>query len=134
VSVPSTAVVFDESALLILGAGHRMTSQFVCNTERRSTRHAYVPTLCLAAADARREGLAEHVGALPAADIVGLGFAASVTVGKLVREGMSWRIAHAVHLALPSAEWPDGLPVLTAAPELYAETKLVRTIEIPERP
>jgi hypothetical protein len=131
VSVPSTAVVFDESALLVLGAGNRVTAGFVCNAEQRGTRHAYVPALCLAAADARREGIAEHVGALPAADIVGLDFAGSVTVGSLVRDGMSWRIAHAVHLARPSAEWPDGLPILTAEPELYAETKLVRTIRIP---
>jgi hypothetical protein len=134
VNVPSTAVVFDESALLVLGAGHQMTSQFVCNSEHRATRYAYVPTLCLAAADASREGLADHIGALPAAHIVGLEYSGVAAIGALVRSGVSWRIAHAVQLARPSAEWPDGVPVLTAAPELYADVKLIRTIKIPEQP
>uniref|UniRef100_A0AAU2V4E2 VapC45 PIN like domain-containing protein n=1 Tax=Streptomyces sp. NBC_00003 TaxID=2903608 RepID=A0AAU2V4E2_9ACTN len=129
----SQAVVYDESALLALGAGNRLASQFVSNTEHAVTRHVYVPALCLAAADAQREGVAEHLGALEAADIVALDFAGASTVGQLVRNGLDWRIAHAVHLARPSAEWPDGCPVLTQEPELYKDTALVRTIRLPSQ-
>ncbi|AXK34810.1 hypothetical protein DVA86_21300 [Streptomyces armeniacus] len=71
------------------------------------------------------------MGALPAVEIVHLDFAAVSTVSSLVREGHSWRIAHAVHLARPSLEWPDGLPVLTSEPDAYAALKLVRTLRVP---
>ncbi|GAA2440854.1 hypothetical protein ACFPFX_06290 [Streptomyces mauvecolor] len=126
----SMAVVYDESALLALGAGNRLASQFVSNTDHAATRHVYIPALCLAAADAQREGVAEHLGALEAVDIVALDFAGASTVGALVRSGLDWRLAHAVHLARPSAEWPDGCPVLTADPDLYEGTPLVRTIRL----
>ncbi|MEN8649520.1 hypothetical protein ABCR94_02410 [Streptomyces sp. 21So2-11] len=128
------AVVYDESALLALGSGNRLASQFIANTEHSATRHVYVPTLCLAAADANREGIAEHVGALPSADIVELDFAGASAVGALVRGGLSWRIAHAVHLARPSLAWPDGCPVVTRSPDLYEKTSLVRTIRLPDHP
>ncbi|WP_329118278.1 hypothetical protein [Streptomyces sp. NBC_01465] len=127
----SRAVVYDKSALLALGSGNRLASQFIANTEHSATRHVYVPSLCLAAADAERKGVAAHVGALESADIVGLDFAAASTVGELVRAGHSWRIAHAVHLARPSLEWPDGCPVVTALPDLYEAMPLVRTIRLP---
>lgn len=85
----STAVVFDESALLALGSGNSLASQFISNTEHGPTRHVYVPALCLAAADGRRKGLAEQVGALPAAEIVELDLAGASTVGALLREELS---------------------------------------------
>ncbi|MGA4840582.1 hypothetical protein [Streptomyces sp. G45] len=127
----STAVVYDETALLALGSGNRLASQFIANTEHGPTRHVYVPALCLAAADGMRKGLAEHVGALPAAEIVELDFAGAATVGGLLRDGVEWRIGHAIHLARPTVEWPDGRPVVTTEPDLYAEMPLVRTIRLP---
>ncbi|NGN67162.1 hypothetical protein G5C51_25045 [Streptomyces sp. A7024] len=129
----SAAVVFDRSALLVLGQGHRLTSEFVAKGAERHARHAYVPTLCLAAADAQRDGLAEHVGSLPAAEIVQLDYPAAVTIGSLLHDGVEWHHAHAVQVARPSAEWPDGLPVLTTTPEAYADVPLVRTIRIPDQ-
>lgn len=105
--VGSTAVVFDESALLALGSGNSLASQFISNTEHGPTRHVYVPALCLAAADGRRKGLAEHVGALPAAEIVELDFAGASTVGALLRDGVEWRLGHAVDP--PVRVVPDGL-------------------------
>ncbi|MFF1734645.1 hypothetical protein [Streptomyces sp. NPDC058247] len=129
----STAVVFDETALLALGSGNRLASQFIANTEHGPTRHVYVPALCLAAADGMRAGLAEHVGALPAAEIVELDFVGASAVGRLLRSGVEWRLGHAVHLSRPTPDWPDGRHVVTEDPDLYAEMPLVRTIRLPRQ-
>ncbi|WP_255948992.1 hypothetical protein [Streptomyces odontomachi] len=129
----STAVLYDETALLALGSGNSLASQFIANTEHGPTRHVYVPALCLAAADGRRKGLAEHVGALPAAEIVELDFAGATAVGAHLRNGGEWRIAHAVHLSRPTPDWPDGRPVVTTSPDLYADLPLVRTIRLPQQ-
>ncbi|MBT2392673.1 hypothetical protein J7E87_25375 [Streptomyces sp. ISL-1] len=129
----STAVIYDESALLALGSGNWLASQFISNTAHGPTRHVYVPALCLAAADGMRKGLAEHVGALPTAEIVELDFAGASTLGALLRDGVEWRLGHAIHLSRPTVEWPDGRPVVTASPDLYADMPLVRTIRLPEQ-
>lgn len=128
----STAVIYDETALLALGSGNRLASQFVSNTEHAQTRHVYVPALCLLAAEGMRKGTAEHVGALPAADIVELDFPGVAAVGVLLQEGVEWRLGHAVYLSRPTIDWPDGRPVLTTKPDLYADMPLVRTIRLPE--
>ncbi|MEU5309498.1 hypothetical protein [Streptomyces sp. NPDC021562] len=129
----SAGVVFDESALLALGSGNSLASHFVANTEHGPTRHVYVPALCLAAADGLRKGLAEHVGALPAVEIVELDFAGASTVGALLRDGVEWRLGHAVHLSRPTLDWPDGRHVVTVDPGRYADLPLVRTIRLPQR-
>ncbi|GAA4908372.1 hypothetical protein ACFPM3_12640 [Streptomyces coeruleoprunus] len=129
----STAVVYDESALLALGSGNSLASQFIANTEHGPTRHVYVPALCLTAADGSRKGLAEHVGALPSAEIVELDFAGVCAVGALMRDGVEWRLGHAIHLSRPTPDWPNGRPVVTTQPELYADMPLVRTIRLPEQ-
>ncbi|WPO72448.1 hypothetical protein [Streptomyces sp. KN37] len=127
----STAVIYDQTALLALGSGNRLASQFISNTEHGPTRHVYVPALCLAAADGMRKGLAEHVGALPAAEIVELDFAGASALGVLLRDGVEWRLGQAVHLSRPTPDWPDGRPVVTTDPDLYADMPLVRTIRLP---
>lgn len=126
----STAVIYDESALIALGAGSRLASQLMSNTEHGPTRHVYVPALSLASADGMRKGLADHVGALPAAEIVELDFAGASAVGALVRDGVELRLGQAIHLSRPTVDWPDGRPVLTALPDLYADMPLVRTIRL----
>ncbi|MGW7417223.1 hypothetical protein [Streptomyces sp. NPDC054863] len=128
----SVAVVYDETALLALGGGNRLASQFIANTEHGPTRHVYVPALCLASADGRRKGMAQHVGALPAVEIVELDFAGVATVGALLRDGVDWHLGHAIHLSRPTVDWPDGRPVLTAEPDLYADMPMVRTIRLPQ--
>ncbi|MEU1014787.1 MULTISPECIES: hypothetical protein [unclassified Streptomyces] len=127
----STAVIYDQTALLALGSGNRLASQFISNTEHGPTRHVYVPALCLAAADGMRKGLADHVGALPAAEIVELDFAGASALGALLRDGVEWRLGQAVHLSRPTPDWPDGRPVVTTEPSLYADMPLVRTIRLP---
>ncbi|GHJ40013.1 hypothetical protein [Streptomyces sp. TS71-3] len=133
---PPRAVVFDDTAALALGAGNRMASRLVVEAEKDPSLRVYVPALSLAVAERDRAGVAEHVGSLPSVDITELDFAAATAAGKRVRidtdRGLEdWSRAHAVHMALPSVEWPRGRPVLTRTPHRYRGTG-VRAIRIEE--
>jgi hypothetical protein len=75
--------------------------------------------LCLAAAVAQRPALADHIGALPAIEVVDLGYAAASNVGRLVTDGLDWQASQAVDAARPSVEWPRGLPIVTTLPDRY---------------
>ena len=108
------AVILDATALLALGAGNQFLSRLVVAAHAQSGRYLYAPAMCLAAATAQRPALAAHVGALPAIEVLDLGFAAAAASGAVIAEGVSWQLAHALTTAAPSLEWPQGLPVLTA--------------------
>ncbi|MGI5146426.1 hypothetical protein ACQEVC_08570 [Plantactinospora sp. CA-294935] len=129
-TTPLAAVVFDHTALLALGAGHRLLSGLVAAAHQEAGRHIYVPALCLAAASADRPALGEHVGALPAMEVVELGYSAATAVGRLVSGAVDWRAAHAVVVARPDAEWPTGRSVLTGNPDVYRRRGLT-AIELP---
>jgi hypothetical protein len=117
--VNGAGVVFDHTALLALGSGSQLASRLVVAAHGQAGRHVYAPALCLAAAVAQRPALADHLGALPAIEVVDLGYAAASSVGQLVAEGLAWQASQAVDAARPSAEWPRGIPVVTAVPEVY---------------
>jgi hypothetical protein len=117
--VNGAGVVFDHTALLALGSGSQQASRLVVAAHGQAGRHVYAPALCLAAAVAQRPGLADHIGSLPAIEVVDLGYAAASTAGRLIADGLDWRACQAVDAARPSAEWPRGLPVVTALPDLY---------------
>ncbi|MCW3840340.1 hypothetical protein ONA70_09550 [Micromonospora yasonensis] len=121
--------MFDHSALLAFGAGHRLLSALVVQAHRGSNRRLFVPALCLAAASARRPALGEHVGALPMMDVAELRYPGALAVGQLVKQGVDWQLAHAVVLGRPDPEWPEGRPVLTESPKAYAGLGVV-TIDI----
>jgi hypothetical protein len=134
------AVIFDDTAALALGAGNSMASRLVVEAEKDPALRVYIPALSLAAAERERAGVAEHVGALPSVNIEGLDFAAATAVGKRLRTAASgeegkdepdWSGAHALHLALPTVEWPRGRPVLTRTPSRYRGTG-IRTIRVVE--
>ncbi|MGH3646305.1 MAG: hypothetical protein ACRDTM_03880 [Micromonosporaceae bacterium] len=111
--------ILDDTAVLALGAGHRGLSRVVVATHEGAGFHAYVPALCLVAAQSERRGIADHVGSLPAIEIVELDLSAVETVGGLIGDGVDWRFAHAVEVARPTFDWPDGRPVLTVKPPAY---------------
>lgn len=115
----SAAVVFDHTALLALGAGHQQLSGLVSQAHLRSNRYVYAPALCLAAAIAQRPGLADHIGVLPAVQVIDLDYSAAATVGSFIATGVNWRAAHAIDAGRPTADWPTGRPVLTTTPEAY---------------
>lgn len=129
-SVSPAAVVFDHTALMAFGAGHRLLSGLVVAAHRENGRHVFVPAICLAAASAERPALGEHFGALPAVEVVDLGYASALAVGRLVRGGLDWRAAHAAGVGRPDPEWPTGRPVLTKMPDAYANLG-VTTIRLP---
>jgi hypothetical protein len=114
------AYVFDHTALAALGAGNRLLSQLVNAAHTNPDRHIYVPALCLVAAVAERSGLDNHIGALPAIEVVELEFSAATAAGALIGSGTDWRAVHAVHVGRPTVDWPNGRPVVTAVPETYA--------------
>jgi hypothetical protein len=118
VSLPG--VVFDHTSLLALGAGDQMLSAIVARAHLGQGRQVFVPALCLAAAASARPALGEHVGALPAMEVIELGYAAALAAGQLMRQGVDWQLAHAAVLGRPDPEWPAGRPVLTQSPKAYA--------------
>jgi hypothetical protein len=116
--LPST-VIFDHTTLLALGRGTPRLSRLVTLAHQDPDQRVFIPALCLVAATAERPALADHIGGLPALQIVDLGFAAASTVGRLVASGVDWRTAQAISTARPDPEWPGGRPVLTAVPRQY---------------
>jgi hypothetical protein len=116
---PGAALVFDHTALLTLGAGNRALSGLVAQAHQRPARYVYVPALCLTAAIAKRPGLADHIGVLPAIEVIDLDYAAAAAVGSFIATGVDWRAAHAIDAGRPTADWPTGRPVLTTTPEIY---------------
>jgi hypothetical protein len=117
------AALLDHTALLALGAGYPALSGFVVDAAA-GRAVVQVPALCLAAAQAERQGVAEHVGALPGLDVEPLDLYAAIDVGGLIGRGIDWRIAHAVHASRPSVEHPQGRVVLSVQPDLYADTEV----------
>jgi len=117
--VNGAAVVFDHTALLALGSGSQLASGLVVAAHGQAGRHVYAPALCLVAAVAQRPALADHIGALPAIEVVDLGYGAASSVGRMVAGGLAWQDAQAIDAALPGAEWPSGLPIVTTLPDVY---------------
>lgn len=118
-SAPLAAVVFDHTALLALGAGSQMLSGLVSQAHADPDRSVYAPALCVAAAVAHRPGLADHLGLLPAVQVVDLDHVAAAAAGGFIAAGVDWRAAQAITAGRPTPDWPTGLPVLTTTPETY---------------
>jgi len=112
------ACLLDDSALLALGRGYPALSGFIVDAAAGRAVLA-VPALCLCAAEAHRPGIAE----LPV-DIEPLDLSATIPVGRLIGEGIDWRIAQAVAAALPSVVHPEGRVVLSVQPARYQATAI----------
>ena len=120
------ACLLDDSALLALGRGYPALSGFIVDAAAGRAILA-VPALCLCAAEAQRAGIADHIGALPV-DIEPLDLTTTVPVGRLIGDGVDWRIAQAIAAALPSVMYPEGRVVLSVQPDRYQATA-VRPID-----
>ncbi len=112
--------LLDDSALLALGRGYPALSGFIVDAAAGRAELA-VPALCLCAAEAQRPGIAEHIGALPVG-IEPLELSSTMSVGRLISDGIDWQIAQAVAAALPSAMHPEGRVVLSVQPDRYRST------------
>ncbi|GAA1830519.1 hypothetical protein GCM10009682_56570 [Luedemannella flava] len=117
---PAAGVVFDHTALSLLGRGHRLLSGLVAAPLHSvPDRHVYVPALCLVAAVAERPLIGEHVLALPAIEVVGMGPTHALAVGLLLAQQTPWEFGHAIAVCRPDPEWPTGRPIITAEPKRY---------------
>lgn len=124
------AVIADHTALVALGAGDREMSRLVAAAHGEADRYVYAPGLCLAAAVAQRPALADHIGQLPAIEVIEMAYASACVVGSLIADGVDWRVAHAIDAARPSPDWPAGRPIVTAHAAAYAH-RGVTTIALP---
>lgn len=114
------ACLLDDSAVLALGKGYPALSGFIVDAAAGRALLA-VPSMCLCAAEAQRPGIGEHVGMLPV-DIEPLELSAAIPAGRLIGDGVDWRIAQAVAAALPSAVYPNGRVVLSVETFRYQGT------------
>lgn len=80
-----------------------------------------VPALCLCAAEAQRPGITEHLGMLPV-EVEPLELSAAIPAGRLIGDGVDWRIAQAAAAALPSAIHPEGRVILSVDTARYQGT------------
>jgi hypothetical protein len=112
--------LLDDSSVLALGNGYPALSGFVVDAAAGRAVLS-VPALCLCAAEAQRPGIAEHLGMLPV-DIEPLELSAAIPTGRLIGDGVDWRIAQAVASARPSAIHPDGRVVLSVDTARYQGT------------
>ncbi|MQA27481.1 MAG: hypothetical protein GEU94_18915 [Micromonosporaceae bacterium] len=120
-------LILDTSALL--GVGRVIwLSRLLAATHRRPDVPLLVPAACLLVAGQERPHLTSHVGSLPAICVIELAYHHLLTFEQ-------WRwpepdAAHTASIALPSAEHPDGAPVVTDEPERYEPWPHVRTLPL----
>jgi hypothetical protein len=112
--------LLDDSALEALGRGYPALSGLIVDAGAGRADVA-VPSMCLCAAEAKRPGLAEHIGMLPI-DIEPLDPSAAIPAGRLIRDGVDWRIAQAIAAALPSAIHPAGRVIVSVETARYEGT------------
>ncbi len=112
--------VLDGATLLAMG-GNKQVSGLIHAAAASVDVRLWVPVLCLLEAERERAGIVAHVGVLlDVLSVVDDDYAMAVTVAELVRDGVDFGIAAAVHVARPNLMLPDGALVATVAPERYA--------------
>ncbi|MEY9876352.1 hypothetical protein ABH931_005862 [Streptacidiphilus sp. MAP12-33] len=117
-------IVLDTSALSALAAGHARLHRIVDAALRSPFQHLLVPVLCLleaeAEAEAKDEGVAAAVPALPAIEFEPLDATTTVVVATMVRDGYGGPdVAHAIAASLPTPLRPVQHLILTARQDLY---------------
>ncbi|MFI7585629.1 hypothetical protein ACIB24_00975 [Spongisporangium articulatum] len=116
---PARPVILDDTALLALGAGHQLLSGVVARAHLDVGHVVYAPAMCVFAATSSRPALGDHIGGLVAIRIMDLGLADALGAAAAVAAGVPWERAHALTAARPSAQWPEGLTVLSHDPVPY---------------
>lgn len=132
----ATAVILDHTALAKLAIGNRLMAQLIYAYPHHQPRRIYAPSQAVYTAAVQHAGLQRHIERLaPAITTCDFGLAAALTIGEKVPTNVTPAVAHVVHEALPSVEWPTGRPVITTVPEMYASYQLqVRALPETEPP
>lgn len=116
-----TAAVLDHTAITALRKAHDVLAGFYVEASREGFT-LYVPALVIFGADSDEAGAAVFVRGARSLTTVPFDLDAAGSCAALTRSGVDWRVAHAVHVARPSADNAGGWTVLTMQPELYAGT------------
>lgn len=126
------AAILDHTALAKLAIGNRLLAQLIYAQPNHRERRIFAPTQALYTAAVQHTGLQRHIERLgPIITTCDFGLAAALTVGEKVPTNVTPAVAHVVHEALPSMEWPTGRPVITTVPQMYAPYQL-RLRALPE--
>jgi len=121
-------LLLDTTSLLAIGRSQWLAG-FLEATHVRVDRPVLTPAVCLAFAGKHRPHLIKHIGLLPAVSVIPFDFSHALSY-----EEWTWPdldVAHAVATALPSAEHPEGVVIVTGQPELYQRWPHVRTRSLP---
>lgn len=132
----ATAVILDHTALAKLAIGNRLIAQLIYASPHHLPRRIYAPSQAVYTAAVQHTGIQRHIERLaPTITTCDFGLAAALTVGEKVPTNVTPAVAHVVHEALPSMEWPAGRPVITTVPQMYAPYQLqVRALPENEPP
>ncbi|WP_070196327.1 hypothetical protein [Streptomyces oceani] len=112
-------LLFDDTAILALGAGHHLASSLLVASRLVSAPNVYLPALGVAAAEMAREGAGAHAVALEEFDILPADGLAALRLATLVTDGVAWPTAQVIVAARPSLEFPSGLTVVSTGAERY---------------
>ncbi|WP_445527016.1 hypothetical protein [Streptomyces cyslabdanicus] len=111
--------VFDSPTLLAMG-GNKQVSGLIHAAASSGDVRLWVPVLCLLEAERERQGVVAHVGVLmDVLSVIEDDYGLALTVAELLRDGVAFGVAAAVHVARPNPMLPDGALVATVAPEAY---------------
>ena len=111
-------IVLDAAALLALDTGNS-DAAYLVSSAPDYYRALYASVASLYAANQARPSLARRVvGHLDAIHPTGIDTPSIVEMADRAPQ-QAIDLAHVVHLALPSREWPDGRAIATTTPQLY---------------
>lgn len=109
--------LLDTTALTALPASRRVSTLIA--TAPNFHVPLYAPVTCVDAADRVQPGIARHIGRIRAIEPVDLTYSAVLDLREHIPQ-TTLHVAHVVHLAHPSPDWPAGLIVATTQPDIYA--------------
>ncbi|MFF4044319.1 hypothetical protein [Streptomyces sp. NPDC001816] len=111
--------VLDSPTLLVMG-GNKQVSGLLHAAASSDDVRLWVPVLCLLEAERERVGIIAHAGVLlDVLRVIDDDYAMAMTVAELLRDGVAFGVAAAVHVARPNPMLPEGALVATVAPEAY---------------
>jgi hypothetical protein len=131
-SASPAAVILDHTALAKFATGHRQLAQLVYAQPNHHERRIYAPTQAIYTATVQHAALADHLDKIGVIHASQFDLAAALTVGKKVPTNATPAVAHVVHEAKPSMEWPNGRPVITTVPQMYTPYQL-QVYALPEQ-
>ncbi|MFE1314336.1 hypothetical protein [Streptomyces sp. NPDC058755] len=111
--------VLDSPTLLVMG-GNKQVSGLIHAAASSDDVRLWAPVLCLLEAERERVGIIAHAGVLlDVLRVIDDDYAMAMTVAELLRDGVAFGVAAAVHVARPNPMLPEGALVATVAPEAY---------------